>query len=137
MKIEPYLIFEGRAQEAITFYQKAVKAEIVMLMHFKDSPDQSMISPDSKDKVMHAAIRIGESTVLLSDGQCMSKSNFEGFSLTITAANDAEAERVFAALGDGGQVRMPMATTFFASRFGMLADRFGVSWMVIVPTMHA
>ena len=82
---------------------------------------------------MHASFRIGDTTVMASDGRCQGKPNFQGFSLSLTAPNDAEAERLFAALADGGQVQMPMAKTFFSSRFGMVADRFGVSWMVIVP----
>lgn len=133
MQVQPYLFFDGRCDEAISFYQKTLKAETVMLMRYKDSPDQSMISPQSADKVMHAALRIGETTILASDGLCNGQLNFQGFSLSITAANDREAETIFAALGEGGEVRMPMNETFFATRFGMLADRFGVGWMVIVP----
>ena len=69
---------------------------------------------------------------MASDGRCLGKPSFQGFSLSVTAANDAEAERLFAALGDGGQEQMPLTKTFFSSRFGMVADRLGVSWMVIV-----
>lgn len=133
MQVQPYLFFDGRCDEAINFYKKTLKAETMMLMHFKDSPDQSMISPQSVDKVMHAALRIGETVILVSDGHCGGQPSFQGFSLSITAASNAEAEKIFAALGEGGEVRMPMAETFFATRFGMLADRFGVGWMVIMP----
>lgn len=135
MKIEPYLSFDGRCDEAIAFYQRAIGAEVQMLMRFKDHPEPSqpgMVPPGSENKVMHASLRIGESTMLLSDGRCLGKPTFQGISLTLTAADTAEANRLFAALGDGGQVQMPLAKTFFSSAFGMLADRFGVSWMVYV-----
>jgi PhnB protein len=91
-----------------------------------------MIPPGSENKVMHASFRIGDSTLMASDGRCLGKPNFQGFALSVTVPSDAEADRLFAALGDGGQVQMPMAKTFFSSRFGMVADRFGVSWMIIV-----
>ena len=132
MHIQPYLFFDGRCDEAIEFYRGAVGADVTMLMRFKDAPDPSMVTPGSENKVMHASLRIGDSTVMASDGRCQGKPNFQGFSLSVTAADEAEADRVFAALGDGGQVQMPMAKTFFAPRFGMVADRFGVGWMVIV-----
>ena len=132
MQVQPYLFFDGHAEEAIEFYRRALGAEVKMLMRFKESPDQSMIAPGSGDKVMHACLRIGDAEVMASDGRCMGQPSFAGFALSIAAADEAEAERLFAALGDGGQVQMPMAQTFFAKRFGMVADRFGVSWMVIV-----
>ena len=133
MNVQPYLSFEGRAQEAIDFYKSALGATVDMVMHFKDAPPemQAQMSPDSKDKVMHAAFKIGDTQILASDGHCNGKPSFQGFSLTINAANDAEADRLFAALGKGGQVTAPMSETFFASRFGMLADKFGVNWMVM------
>jgi PhnB protein len=137
MQVQPYLIFDGRCDEAIAFYKKALQAEVMMLMRFKESPDQSMIKPESAEKVMHSALRIGETVILASDGHCTGSTKFDGFSLTITAASDAEAKKTFAALGEGGTVTMPMSATFFASSFGMLTDRFGVGWMVIVPTHHA
>jgi PhnB protein len=132
MQVQPYLFFDGRCEEAIAFYQRALGAEVTMLMRFKESPDQSMVMPGTGDKVMHAALRIGEATVLASDGRCTGKPNFSGFGLSLTVADDAAADRLFAALGDGGQVQMPLAKTFFSSRFGMVADRFGVGWMVYV-----
>ena len=132
MQVQPYIFFDGRCDEALEFYKKAVDAKVDMLMRFKEAPDQSMITPQSKDKVMHAAVHIGDTQILMSDGQCQSKPSFEGFSLVINAADTAEGERRFKALSDGGQVRMPMGETFFAERFGMLADKFGVGWMVIV-----
>jgi PhnB protein len=132
MQIQAYLMFDGRCDEAIAFYREALGAEVAMLMRFKDSPDPAMTPPDSADKVMHAALRIGETTVLASDGRCQGRANFQGFALTLMAADEAEARRRFAALGDGGQIQMPLAKTFFSPCFGMLADRFGVSWMVYV-----
>lgn len=133
MQVQPYLQFEGRCEEAIAFYRRALGAEIQMLMRFKDAPDPNMATPGTAEKVMHASLRIGESTILASDGRCTGKIGFQGFALSLTAKSDAEAERLFGALADGGQVQMPMAKTFFASRFGMVADRFGVGWMVYVP----
>ena len=134
MLVQPYLFFEGRAEEAVDFYRKTVGAEVTMLMRFKDSPDPSMSPPDSPNanKVMHMSLKIGDSTVLGSDGRCMGQANFQGFALSLTAANEAEAAKLFAALGEGGQVQMPLTKTFFSPAFGMLADRFGVSWMVYV-----
>jgi PhnB protein len=133
MQIQPYLFFDGRCDEAIEFYRRTLGAEVAMLMRFKDCPDQGMITPGTENKVMHASLHIGDTMVLASDGQCAGQMAFQGFALTITASDEAEAQRLFSALGDGGQVRMPLAKTFFASSFGMLADRFGVSWMIIVP----
>ena len=135
MQIQPYLFFDGRCEEAVEFYRKTLGAEVTMLMRFKDSPEPhapGMIPPGAEDKVMHASLRIGETTVLASDGRCLGRPNFQGFSLSLTVPDDAEATRRFAALADGGKVQMPLAKTFFSSRFGMVADRFGVSWMVYV-----
>ena len=137
MNVQPYISFEGRAAEAIEFYKGAVGATVDMVMHFKDAPPemQAQMSPDSKDKVMHAAFHIGDTQVMASDGQCTGKANFSGISLTLNAADDAEAEKLFGALGKGGQVTMPMSETFFAHRFGVVADKFGVNWMVIHAKM--
>jgi PhnB protein len=131
-QVQPYLFFEGRCQEALEFYRKALGAEVTALMRYKDSPDQTMVQPGSEDKVMHASFRIGDSTLMASDGHCQGKPSFQGFSLSLTVANDAEAERMFNALADGGKVQMPLAKTFFSSRFGMVADRFGMGWMILV-----
>jgi len=132
LPIQPYLFFDGRCDEAVGFYREALGAEVTMLMRFKDSPDPAMAPPGSADKVMHAALRIGETTLLASDGRCQGRASFAGFALSLTVSDEAEAERLFAALGKGGEVRMPLSKTFFSPRFGMLADRFGVSWMVCV-----
>jgi PhnB protein len=133
-KIESYLFFEGRCEEAIEFYRKTLGAEVLMLMHFKDSPDPAACPPSSGDKVMHASLKIGETNIMASDGRCSGKSTFSGFALSLAASNEAEATRWFNALADGGQVQMPLTKTFFSPSFGMVADRFGVSWMVLVQT---
>ena len=135
MQVQPYLFFDGRCEEAIEFYRKTLGAEVTMLMRFKDSPEPhepGMIPPGAEEKVMHANLRIGDTSVMASDGHCLGQPVFQGFALSLTVADDAEAERLFAALADGGQVQMPLSKTFFSSRFGMVADRFGVGWMVIV-----
>jgi PhnB protein len=133
MQVQPYLFFDGRCEEALEFYKRVLGAKVEMLMRFKEAPDQSMVKPGAENKVMHSAVQIGNSTILASDGHCAGKPSFEGFSLSVDAASDAEAMRIFTALAEGGQVRMPMNKTFFASSFGMCADKFGVGWMVIVP----
>ena len=135
MLVQPYLFFDGRCEEAIEFYRRALNAEVTMFMRFRDSPEPhepGMIPPGSEDKVMHASLRIGETTLMASDGHCLGQPSFQGFALSVSAADGAEAERLFAALADGGQVQMPLTKTFFSPRFGMVADRFGVSWMIIV-----
>jgi PhnB protein len=138
MQVQPYLFFDGRCEEALAFYKSAVGAKVEALMRFKEMPPPSQPAaegcgppPGSAEKVMHASFRIGDTQVLASDGMCQGKPSFQGISLTLTARDDAEAEKIFAALGEGGQVQMPMAPTFFSARFGMVADRFGVSWMVL------
>ena len=131
--VQPYLFFDGSCDEAIEFYRKALGAQLEMLMRFKDSPDSSMCMPGiDPNKVMHASFRIGESVVLASDGRCTGQARFEGFSLSLTVSDVAQAERLFAALTDGGQVQAPLAKTFFSPSFGMVTDRFGVTWMVYV-----
>src|SRR5574337_1018096 len=135
MQAVPYVFFDGRCEEAIEFYKKALGAEVSMLMRYKDCPEhpkEGMVPPGSENKVMHASLSIGDTTVLASDGHCLGQPSFQGFALSLTVANEAEADRVFAALGAGGKVTMPLDKTFFSPRFGMLADRFGVGWMVYV-----
>jgi PhnB protein len=134
MPVQPYLFFDGRCEEAIAFYREALGAEPTMTLRFKDSPDPAACPPESgsAEKIMHAQFRIGDTDVLASDGRCQGQPKFEGFALSLTVPNEAEADRVFAKLADGGQVQMPLAQTFFSPRFGMVADRFGVSWMVYV-----
>jgi len=130
MQVQPYLFFDGRCDEAIDFYRHALGAEVTMLLRFKDSPDPDMCPAAAGDKVMHASFRIGDTTVLASDGRCEGRPTFQGFALSLTAPDEAKAERLFASLSDGGDVQMPK--TFFSPRFGMVADRFGVSWMISV-----
>ena len=132
MLVQPYLFFDGLCEEAVEFYRKALGAEVTMLSRFKDSPEPTMTPPGAGDKVMHASFRVGETTVMASDGRCEGRPSFQGFSLSLTVPNDAEAERLFGVLAEGGQAQMPLTKTFFSSRFGMLADRFGVGWMIIV-----
>ena len=132
VQVQPYLFFEGRCQEALEFYRRALGAEVTALLRFKESPDPGMIQPGSEDKVMHASFTVGGSTVLASDGRCGGHPSFQGFALSLTVATVAEADRFFGALVDGGQVIMPLTATFFSPRFGMTTDRFGVSWMVYV-----
>jgi PhnB protein len=136
MIVQAYLSLDGRCEEAIEFYRRALGAEVTILMRYKESPDApppGMVPPGSENKVMHASLRIGETMVMASDGRCTGKPGFQGFCLSISVANEAEANRVFAALADGGNVQMPLGKTFFSPRFGMVNDRFGVPWMVIVP----
>jgi PhnB protein len=135
VQIQPYLFFEGRCEEAAEFYVKTIGARIETLMRYKDSPEPmqpGMVPPNSENKIMHGAIHIGASVVMMSDGRCSGKPNFQGFALSLNAPDEAAAKKLFAALGDGGQVRMPLAKTFFSPCFGMVADRFGVTWMIIV-----
>jgi PhnB protein len=135
MQVQPYLFFDGRAEEAADFYCEALGAEVIFMIRFKDSPEPpppGMVPAGSENKVMHMSLRIGETTVMGSDGRCLGQPSFKGFALSLAAADDTEAERLFAALAEGGQVQMPMAKTFFSSRFGMVADRFGTPWMIVV-----
>ena len=132
MNLQPYLFFDGRCEEAIDFYKKAIGAKVDVVMHWKDCPDKNACTPQNANKVMHAAMKIGETQVLASDGRCEGKPDFKGFALTITAKTEAEADKVFGALSAGGQVQMPMSKTFFSPKFGMCADKFGVGWMVLV-----
>ena len=134
MQIQPYLSFDGRCEEAIAFYARTLRAKVEMMMRWKDAPSGACpggITPPA-DKIMHAALRIGDSMVLASDGNCQGEPKFQGISLSLAPPNAAEAERVFNGLADGGQVQMPLGKTFFSPAFGMVADRFGVNWMVYV-----
>lgn len=136
MHIQPYLFFEGRCQEALDFYHRALGAEVTMLLRYKESPEPPAcpLPPGAEEKILHSSFRIGESTVHASDGLCQGQPNFQGFALSLSAPNETEANRLFAALADGGQVQMPLGKTFFSPCFGMVTDRFGVAWMVIVES---
>ena len=133
MQVQPYLNFDGRCEEALEFYKNALGAEVMFLMRFKDSPDPAMRPPTGGEKIMHSTFSIAVTLINASDGQCGGASAFKGFSLSISVPAEAEAERLFGNLADGGRVDMPLATTFFAKRFGIVVDRFGLCWMVMVP----
>jgi len=135
MPIQPYLTFNGRCEEAIDFYRKALGAEVQMMLRFKEAPDQSMMPPGNDEKIMHSALKIGDGVVLASDGMCGGVHDFQNFALSFTVKDEADAARRFNALADGGQVRMPLGKTFFSPSFGMVQDKFGVGWMIYVePT---
>jgi PhnB protein len=134
MHVEPYIFYDGRCEEALNFYKSAIKAEVTALMRYSESPEApppGQPKPPA-DKVMHASFKIGDSTIMASDGFCTGKPIFNGFSLAISAKTEADAERTFAGLAAGGQVTQPLIKTFFSPKFGMLTDKFGVSWMVLV-----
>lgn len=135
MQVQSYLFFDGRCEEAVEFYKKALGAKVEMLMRFKESPDPpppGMVPPNFDDKIMHTSFRIGDTVVMASDGCTDGKTNFKGFSLSLAVAKEADADRYFNALADGGEVQMPLGKTFWSPRFGMLTDRFGVGWMINV-----
>ena len=141
MKVEPYLMFEGRCEEALDFYRRALGAQVKLLMRYKDNPEPAAgegcadgSGPGPKpEMVMHASFTVGDTQIMASDGMGSGTTRFEGISLALSPADEAEAKRLFNALADGGQVQMPLATTFFSKAFGMVADRFGVPWMVVAP----
>ena len=136
MLVQPYLIFDGRCEEAINFYKEAVGAELIMMMRNSETPDRpppGMLAPGSENKICHSSMKIGETIVMATDGGCHGKESFQGFQLSLTVQSEAEADKYFAALSNGGKVKMPLMKTFFSPRFGMLEDRFGVSWMIYFP----
>ncbi len=133
--VQPYLFFSGRCEEAVGFYQQTLGAKVEMMMRFKESPEPpppGMVPPGFENKIMHCSFRIGATTLMASDGCGADKPGFEGFSLSLTVPGAAEADRVFAALAEGGQVRMPLGKTFWSPRFGIVQDRFGLGWMISV-----
>ena len=137
MELQPYLFFDGRCEEAVNFYQRALGAEVQMMMRIKDSPEPpqpGVHPPGSENKILHASFRVGDTVLMASDGRCEGKPVFKGFSLSLQVPTETEASRLFKALADGGQVQMPLTKTFFSPGFGMVADRFGVSWMVMIGT---
>jgi PhnB protein len=134
--VGPYLFFNGSCEQALEFYRKALDAEVQFMMRYKESPEPpqpGMVPPGFGNKIMHTSFRVGQTTVMASDGCSAEKSSFQGFSLALSVPTEAEADRAFAALADGGQVRMPLTKTFWSPRFGMVVDRFGVGWMISVP----
>jgi PhnB protein len=132
--VQPYLFFEGKCEEAIEFYRRSLGAQVTMQMRYKDSPEPQPpgCGPIDPNKIMHAQFQIGSTVIMASDGRCDKEAKFAGFSLSLTVPTETEAERAFTALADGGKVEMPLAKTFFSARFGMVVDRFGVFWMVLV-----
>lgn len=135
--VESYLFFNGRCEEALDFYTKKLGAKVEFLMRYKESPEPpkpGMVPPGFENKIMHCSFRIGATRLMASDGCSTEKQKFEGFSLSLSVANEAEAEKAFNALSDGGQVHMPLSKTFWSPKFGMVQDRFGIGWMVAV--MH-
>lgn len=131
-EVQPYLFFNGRCEEALEFYKKAIGAEVLMMSRFKESPEPASCPGANPESIMHAAFKVGSSTVMASDGMGKGPLNFEGFSLSLTPPDAAEAEKLFKALGEGGKVQMPLGKTFYSPAFGMVEDRFGVSWMIYV-----
>ena len=131
--VHPYLSFDGRTEEALNFYRDAIGAKVTAMLRFKDAPDPNMrpADPAAAEKIMHSRFQVGDATILASDGRCQGRPAFQGVSLSLFAGSDDEAARLFAGLSEGGNVEMPLAKTFFASSFGMVKDRFGVSWMII------
>ena len=137
MTIQPYLFFDGCCEAAIDFYKQALGAEVTMLLRFSDSPEPhppGMLPPGSEHKIMHSSFRIGGTEIMASDGQCAGTVKFEGFSLSISVPDAETAQRRFAALADGGQIHQPLIKTFFASSFGVVRDRFNVSWMIVAAS---
>jgi PhnB protein len=132
MQITPYLHFDGKCEQALKFYEKALGATIECIMHFKDSPvpcDPNMVKPEQLDQVMHSSFKIGDTTILASDcGNAMG-----GFSLTLSLKNAEEVDRLFKVLSEGGQVFQAPSETFFSKRFGVCNDRYGVNWILMVP----
>ena len=138
MEVQSYLFFyDGRCEEAVEFYQKALDAKVEMLMRFKDAPEkpsEGCVAPGSDHKVMHASFRVGDTMIMASDGNGLEKGGFDGFSLSLAVSDKAQADRYFNALAEGGNVIMPLGETFWSPRFGMVKDRFGIGWMVkLVP----
>lgn len=134
MQIQPYLFFEGRCEEALGFYRDKLGAEILMMMRQRENPEppaQSRTPPGSEDKIMHAALRIGDATIMASDGMCSGSPEFKGVSLTMNVPGEEEARRRFEALSEGGEIVMPLQRTFFSPAFGVVRDPFGVSWMIL------
>jgi len=134
MHTQVYLFFDGRCDEALDFYKQHLGAEVEMLMRFKDAPQQNgeMCAPGNENKVMHSCFKLGDWRVMASDGHAKGQPEFKGFSLSLSFPGEAEADRAFNALSDGGKVEMPLMQTFFSPKFGMLQDKFGVGWMLMV-----
>ncbi|MCE9612108.1 MAG: VOC family protein [Chthoniobacter sp.] len=135
--VQPYLTFGGRCEEALEFYKRAIGAQVEMVMYFEEAPESpppGMLAEGFEKKVMHCSFRVGESVVMASDGCGPDEAKFNGFSLSLSMPGEADARRVFSALSNGGTVKMPLDRTFWSPCFGMVEDRFGMGWIVTVPT---
>ena len=136
MQTQIYLFFDGRLEEALTFYKKTLGIEVEMLMRFRENPEAAnhpeACPPGAQEKIMHSSFKLGDQRVMASDGYAKGKPEFKGFALSLSVKTEGEADRLFAALGDGGKVEMPLGKTFFSPKFGMVQDKFGVGWMVLV-----
>src|SRR5262245_31655757 len=132
MQVQSYLNFDGRCEEALEFYKKAVGAKVDMMMRCKEGPEPEKITPGLEDKILHSSFKVGDTMIMATDGYNKNNPNFNGISLALSVASEPEAKKVFGALSDGGEVKMPLTKTFFSPAFGMLADKFGVPWMVVV-----
>ena len=133
--ITPYLFLSGRCEEALQFYKQALGAEIGMVMRFSESPDPTppgMLPPNFENKVMHSEFTVKGVRLMGSDG-CEVGSKPHGFKLAMTVDTEAEARKTFDALAAGGQVEMPLTPTFWSPCYGMVTDKFGIEWMVMVP----
>jgi len=133
MLVQPYLFFDGRCEEALAFYETALGARVEMKLRYSENPEPPPggTSPEMADKIMHSAFRVGEAVIMASDGMCTGVIDFKGFGLAVTLASADEVQHRFGLLADGGQVRMPPARTFFSPSFGIVADKFGVQWMLM------
>ena len=138
MQVQSYLMFNGRTEEALEFYKKAIGAKVEMVMRFKDAPE-GQCAPGLENKVMHSSFKVGDTVLMASDGMCNgdAKTEFKGISLTLNPTTEAECERLFNALAEGGQIFQPLIKTFFSPKFGVVTDKFGVNWMVMVEQAQA
>jgi len=137
MQVQSYLMFNGRTEEALEFYKKAIGAKVEMVMHFKDAPE-GQCAPGMENKVMHSAFKVGDTVLMASDGMCNGEqAEFKGISLTLNPRTETECERLFNALATGGKVFQPLIKTFFSPKFGVVTDKFGVNWMVLVDQQQA
>ena len=129
MKLNTYVNFAGMCAEAFRYYEKHLGGKIGMMMTHGQAPHQSRVSPEWKDAILHARISIGDTELMAAD--IPNAEPMRSAYLTLGMDSDIDAERVFSALSDGGQVLMPIQETFFASRFGQVRDRFGINWMIL------
>jgi PhnB protein len=130
MQLNPYLTFNGQCEAAFKFYENALNGKIEMIMSHKDSPAAAQTPPAMRDKIMHARMNIGGMVLMGSDAPPNGFEGIKGFSVSLSVDTPSEAERIFKTLSDKGSVRMPLEKTFWAVRFGMLVDQFGVPWMI-------